>query len=328
MPTAPLRIGVLGAARIAPMALLAPARRTGVAQVVAVAARDGDRARAFAARHGIGAVADDYDALLARPEVEAVYNPLPNSHHAAWTIRALAAGKHVLCEKPFAATAAEARAMADAARLHGRVLMEAFHYRYHALFEQVLAIVRGGEIGALRHVEARFVIPIVQRSDIRWRRDLAGGALMDAGCYTMSMLRHVVGGEPTVTRAAARWTRGGVDRWMRADLRFPGDVTGRLTCSLLTFPPVSIRLAARGERGAVRVFNPVAPQFLNRLTVVTPSGRRAGRVRGEPSYDMQLRAFVAAVREGRPVPTDPPDAIGNMAAIDAVYAAAGRPTPA
>jgi predicted dehydrogenase len=230
----------------------------------------------------------------------------------------------VLCEKPFAATAAEARTMADAARLHGRVLMEAFHYRYHALFEQVLAVVRGGEIGPLRHVEARFMIPILKRDDIRWRRDLAGGALMDTGCYTMSMLRHVAGGEPSVTRAEARWTRGGVDRWMQADLRFPGDVTGRLTCSLLSVPPVSIRLEARGERGVVRAFNPVAPQFINRLTVVTPGGRRAGRVGGEPSYDMQLRAFVAAVRDGRPIPTDPQDAIGNMTAIDAVYAAAGR----
>jgi predicted dehydrogenase len=328
MTVAPLTIGVLGAARIAPMALLAPARRTGVAQVVAVAARDGARARAFAARQGIPSVADDYDALLARPEIEAIYNPLPNSHHAAWTIRALAAGKHVLCEKPFAASAAEARTMADAARLHGRVLMEAFHYRYHALFEQILTIVRGGEIGALRHVEARFVIPIVQPGDIRWRRDLAGGAMMDTGSYTMSMLRHVVGAEPTVTRAGARWTRGGVDRWMQADLAFPGAVTGRLTCSLLSFPPVSIRLEARGERGTVRAFNPVAPQFLNRLRVETPAGTRAERVRGEPSYDMQLRAFVAAVRDGRPVPTDPRDAIGNMTAIDAVYAAAGRPTPA
>ena len=328
MATAPLTIGILGAARIAPMALLAPARRTGVAQVVAVAARDAARAREFAARHGIPTTADDYDALLARPEIEAIYNPLPNSHHAAWTIRALAAGKHVLCEKPFAASAAEARTMADAARLHGRVLMEAFHYRYHALFEQILTIVRGGEIGALRHVEARFVIPIVQRGDIRWRRDLAGGALMDAGCYTMSMLRHVAGSEPSVTRAQARWTRGGVDRWMQAELAFAGGVTGRLTCSLLSFPPVSIRLEVRGARGAVRAFNPVAPQFFNRLRVTTPDGTRAGRVRGEPSYDMQLRAFVAAVREGRRVPTDPQDAIGNMAAIDAVYAAAGRPTPA
>jgi predicted dehydrogenase len=321
---AALRIGVLGAARITPMALLAPARRTGVAEIVAVAARDRERARRFAAHHGIPGVADDYDALLARPDVEAVYNPLPNSHHAPWTIRALAAGKHVLCEKPFAVSAAEARTMAAAATTHGRVLMEAFHYRYHELFAAVLAAVRGGEVGALRHLEARFVIPIVQRTDIRWRRDLAGGALMDTGCYTMSMLRHVTGAEPAVVRAEARWTRGGVDRWMQADLRFPDGVTGRLTCGLLAFPPVAIALDVRGTAGAVHAFNPVAPQFLNRLRITTPAGSRARRVGGEPSYDRQLRAFVAGVREGRPFPTDPADAIANMAAIDAVYAVAGR----
>jgi len=320
----PLRIGVLGAARIAPMALVAPARRTGVARVVAVAARDPGRARTFAARHGIPIVAESYEALLAHPDVDAVYNPLPNSLHAVWTIRALEAGRHVLCEKPFAATAAEARSMAAAGERSGRVLMEAFHYRYHALFERVLAAVRGGDIGPLRHVEARFVIPIVRAGDIRWRRELAGGALMDAGCYAMSMVRHVAGTEPEVTAASARWTRGGVDRWTQADLRFPGDVTGRITCSLLSFPPLAIALVVRGDRGTVRVFNPVAPQFMNRLRISTPNGTRAERVRGEPSYDMQLRAFVAAVRDGRPFPTDPRDAIGNMAAIDSVYAAARR----
>ncbi|HWP65451.1 MAG TPA: hypothetical protein VNO26_06015 [Candidatus Limnocylindria bacterium] len=115
---------------------------------------------------------------------------------------------------------------------------------------------------------------------------------------------------------AARWTRGGVDRWMRADLAFADGVTGRLVCSLLSFPPIAIRLEAVGEQGRMRAFNPVAPQFVNRLSVVSPAGRRALRVRGEPSYDMQLRAFVAAVREGRPVPTDPADAVANMAAID------------
>jgi predicted dehydrogenase len=324
----PLRIGVLGAARITPMALLSPARRTGVARVVAVAARDPARARAFAARHRIPAVAESYDALLANPDVEAVYNPLPNSLHAEWTIRALAAGKHVLCEKPLAATGSEAREMAEAARRHGRVLVEAFHYRYHALFEKLLATVRSGEIGRLEHVEACFVIPIVQRGDIRWRRALAGGALMDTGCYTMSMVRHVAGGEPDVTAASARWTADGVDRWLTAELRFPGGVSGRITCSLLSFPPVRIHLAARGTQGRVRAFNPVAPQFVNRLTVTAPGGTRRERVRGEPSYDMQLRAFVAHVRDGVPVPTGPADAIGNMDAIDRVYAAAGRPTPA
>src|SRR5256712_4397526 len=115
------------------MALVRPAQRVPEATVLAVAARDPERARQFAARHGIPRVHPSYDELLADPEIDAIYNPLPNALHCAWTIRALAAGKHVLCEKPFASNADEARRMADAARAHGRVLMEAFHYRFHPL---------------------------------------------------------------------------------------------------------------------------------------------------------------------------------------------------
>src|SRR5215813_8035826 len=150
MAEQPLRLGVLGAARIAPMALVGPARRVPGVEVLAVAARDRTRADAFAARQRIPRVHPTYEALLADPEIEAIYNPLPNSLHATWTIRALEAGKHVLCEKPFAARVAEAEAMAAAAARTGRVLMEAFHYRYHRLFGRLREILRGGELGALR----------------------------------------------------------------------------------------------------------------------------------------------------------------------------------
>jgi predicted dehydrogenase len=324
MAADPLRLGILGAARIAPMALVQPVRRVGGATVVAVAAREVARARAFAGRHGIPRVHASYDALLADPEVEAVYNPLPNSLHAPWTIRALEAGKHVLCEKPFAANAREAETMAATAARVGRVLMEAFHYRYHALFARMRSILDAGELGRVRHLEAALCIPILRRDDIRWRADLAGGALMDTGCYTMSLLRHLAGGEPEVASARAIWTTGGVDRWLTADLRFTEGRTARLTCALLS--ATLIRASARvvGDAGTLGVINPIAPQFFHRLRVTTTAGRRVERVAGEPSYDAQLRAFVAAVRDGAPFPTDPPDAVANMRAIDAVYAAAGR----
>src|SRR5690242_7541131 len=172
------------------MALIAPARRNLEAAVVGVGARDTVRAATFAARHGIERVYTGYDELLADPGIDAVYNPLPNSHHARWTIRALEAGKHVLCEKPFSATVAEAEAMAEASVRTGRVLMEAFHYRYHPLFGRLRTIIAAGEIGAVRHLEATFCIPLLRASDIRWRADLAGGALMDTGCYAVHLLRH------------------------------------------------------------------------------------------------------------------------------------------
>src|SRR5215468_6163531 len=170
MADGPLRLGVLGAARIAPMALLAPARRVSDAVVLAVAAREATRAGAFAARHRIPRVHPTYEALLADPEVEAVYNPLPNSLHAPWTIRALEAGKHVLCEKPFAASVAEAEEMAAAAKRAGRVLVEAFHYRYHPLFARLRTILDAGEIGTVLHLEAHFCFPLPRPGDIRFRR--------------------------------------------------------------------------------------------------------------------------------------------------------------
>jgi predicted dehydrogenase len=279
----PLRIGVLGAARITPMALLQPARRGGEGIVVAVAARDAARARAFAARHRIPTVHDSYGAMLADPGIEAIYNPLPNSHHASWTIQALEAGKHVLCEKPFSATVAEAETMAQAARDADRVLMEAFHYRYHPLFTRMRSIIASGELGQIRHLEAHFCIPLWRPSDIRYRADLAGGALMDTGCYTVHLLRHLAAAEPEVVRADARWTRGSVDRWLTAELRFPGGRTARLTCALASASIVRMTASVRGTAGRLHVINPIAPQFWHRLRVTSPAGRRTERVSGAPS---------------------------------------------
>jgi predicted dehydrogenase len=325
---APLRVGILGAARIAPMAIIAPARRVEDAVVAAVAARDPERARRFAARHGIARVYPTYEALLADPDLDAIYNPLPNSLHATWTIRALEAGKHVLCEKPIAATVAEAQAMADAAARTGRVLMEAFHYRYHPLFARLRTIIDAGDIGSVRHLEAHLCFPLLLRSDIRWRADLAGGALMDAGCYTVHFLRHLAAAEPVVESASARWTGGGVDRLMEARLRFPDGRTARLTCSLLSSVLLRASASVVGGAGTIGVLNFIAPQFFHRVRVVNPTGTRTEHVAGSPTYDCQLRAFVAAVRNGTPFPTDPADAIANMRVIEAIYAAAGKPRTA
>lgn len=325
MATQPLRIGILGAARIAPMALVAPARNVPDATVVAVAARDPERAGAFATKHGIPRVHPTYDALVADPELDAVYVPLPNSHHARWTIRALEAGKHVLCEKPIAATVAEAEEMATVAARTGHVLVEAFHYRYHPLFARMKAILDGGEIGQVHHLEAHLCFPLVWPNDIRYRADLAGGALMDAGCYPVSILRHLVGAEPEVLAARAEWTRGGVDRFMEARLRFPDGRTGRLTCSLFSWSVLRASARADGSAGRLGVLNPIVPQYFHRLRVVTPAGTRTERVAGPSTYECQLRAFIGAVRDGTPVPTDPADAIANMRTIERIYAAAGRP---
>jgi predicted dehydrogenase len=323
--TTPLRIGVLGAARITPMALLRPARAVPEVTVAAVAARDPARARAFASRHGIARVHASYDALLADPELDAIYNPLPNSHHAAWSIRALEAGKHVLCEKPLAANAAEGREMAAAAARSGRRLIEAFHWRYHPLAARMKAIVDSGELGAIQHVEAAMSIPLVLPNDIRYRYDLAGGATMDVGCYTISVVRFLAGAEPEVVRAEARLAGPNIDRWMTADLRFADGRSGRITGSLFSTSLIKLQAIVRGARGEMRVFNPFAPHFYHRITVRTADGVRRERVPGQATYTHQLRAFANAVRTGAPTPTDPDDSIANMAVIDAVYDRAGLP---
>jgi predicted dehydrogenase len=321
---APLRFGILGAARIAPMALIRPARSVAEAHVVAVAARDGAKARAFANKHGIPRVHDSYDALLADPELDAIYNPLPNGLHCEWTIKALRAGKHVLCEKPIASNAVEAQQMADAARETGRVLVEAFHWRYHPLATRVKEIVASGAIGAPRHYEAALAFPIgLMRNDIRWRWDLAGGAMMDAGCYTVSMLRHMAEAEPEVVGANALSWSPQVDRRMEARYRFADGRSAATLCSMWSRTLLKISLRIEGERGEVRVFNPIAPHLYNRVTLRTPTGTSSERVAGEATYTCQLRAFVEHVRNGTPVPTGPDDAVANMRVIDAVYRAAG-----
>ena len=241
----PLRIGALGAARITPTALLRPARALPEAEVVAVAARDPARARRFAARHGIGRVHASYQALLDDPEVDAVYNPLPHGLHCEWSLRALEAGKPVLCEKPLAANEEQALRMAEAAEKTGLALAEAFHWRYHPLAERMRSVVESGALGRIRHVEAALCIPLPIPGDIRYRLDLAGGATMDTGCYTVSLVRFLAGAEPRVVSAEARLSSPGVDRYMRAELSFEDGRTGRMTCSLFPSTRTPTRRAFR-----------------------------------------------------------------------------------
>jgi predicted dehydrogenase len=325
MEARPIRIGILGAAAIAPMALVRPARAVPEAEVVAVAARDPLRAASFAKKHGVARVHASYDALLADPAIDAVYNPLPNGLHCVWTVRALAAGKHVLCEKPIASNADEAQQMAEAATKSERVLIEAFHWRHHPLAARMREILRAGELGEIRHVEASTCIPMLSPRNIRFRYDLAGGALMDIGSYAVNMVRWLAEAEPQVASAHAKLFAPKVDRWLRAELRFADGRTGRITCSLLSATLLRLQIRVEGSRGSMRVFNPLAPHFYHRLRVVTQDGRRSERVPGDATYTHQLRHFVARVRGAPPGPTEASDAVANMRAIDAIYRAAGLP---
>jgi predicted dehydrogenase len=323
--TAAVRIGVLGAARIAPSALIKPAKDNADVVVAAVAARDSSRARAFAAKHGIARVHESYEALIADPDLDAVYNPLPNGLHGKWTRAALAAGKHVLCEKPFTANAAEAREIADLAAKSDRVVMEAFHYRYHPLALRTEQIIASGELGKLERVEAALCFPLPKFSDIRYNYSLAGGAMMDAGCYAVHMARTFGGSTPEVVSAQAKLRDPQVDRAMTAELRFAEGHTGRVRCSMWSSRLFEITAHVVGERGEVRLFNPVTPQFFHRLSIRSSDGKRVERFPRRPSYAYQLDAFAGAVLRGEPVKTTPADAVENMTVIDAIYRTAGLP---
>lgn len=317
-----IRFGILGAARIAPKALIEPVAKLPGVEVTRVAARDPERAKAFAAEHGIAGVAADYAELVAADDVDVVYNPLPMSLHHEWTIAALRAGKHVFCEKPFASNAAEAAEMVQVAGETGLVLGEAFHYRYHPMFLRILDEVASGRIGRIERVDGRFEVPIGQ-PDIRWDYTTSGGSLMDLGCYPMSWVRHVTGEEPEVVEAEAEVGPPNIDSAIRAELRFPSGATGSVASAMNRGRAIDLVIV--GSEGRLDAANPMAPQMGNQLTITTDAGVTSGPVDGGISYDHMVRAFVDHLVHGAPFPTAAADSIANMAAIDAVYQAAGLP---
>ena len=321
-----IRIGILGAARIAPAALIEPAAEIPEVAVVAVAARDPGRARAFAAEHGIPHAAENYAALIARHDVDLVYVALTPVGHAEWSIRALEAGKHVLCEKPLAMNAREAETMVAAAERTGRHMIEAFHYRFHPLFGRVLEIVRGGQLGAVRAIDAVFDARVADRPDqIRFDPVLGGGAGMDLGCYPIHWARTLAGEEPEVVWAEAAEGPPGIDMAMSADLNFPNDIAARIGCAMAHDRPERhfSHLIVQGDRGRLTVQNPLSPHTGHRLTVESDGNRRSESVDGGTTYAHQL-AHVIDVLASRTAPvTGSADAIANMAVIDAIYTAAG-----
>ncbi len=326
MTTSVVKFGILGAARIAPGALIRPAAKNTEVVVDTIAARDRDRASAYARRHRIPRVADSYQELVSDPGIDAVYIPLPNSLHGKWTLAALAGGKHVLCEKPLTANAEEAEVVAAASRRaaeeSGLVVAEAFHYRYHPLAQRMLEVVESGELGRVREIEAWLCAPIPKKSDIRYQHALAGGAMMDMGCYVVNMVRMLSGEEPEVRSARAKLQSADVDRAMSALLEFPAGHVARVHCSMWSSSLLHVAVKVTGDQGEMRVVNPLAPQFLSWMRIRSDVGRRTEFPDRRPTYAYQLDAFCDAVLRRRPVATTPEDGVANMRVIDDVYRAA------
>jgi predicted dehydrogenase len=327
----PLRLGVLGAARIAELAIVEPARATGT-RLVAIAARDQARASAFAAEHGVERALGCYADVVASPDVEAVYNPLPNALHGTWNLAAIGAGKHVLSEKPFAANAEEAADVAAAAQGSGLLVVEGFHYLYHPVTRRLHELLASGDLGELVRVETTLEIEDPGPRDPRWSLALAGGATMDLGCYGLHAQRVLApwgGGEPELVSARAGERPGapGVDECLEARLRFPSGATGVARWHMAAERrQITYRIV--GSRGEALATNFVEPHLDDRVIIETPAGRHVEHHGTTSSYTYQLEAFVRAVREGAPMPIDVDDAVRNMRLIDECYVAAGlQPRP-
>jgi predicted dehydrogenase len=322
----PLRIGILGAARISELAIVGPARATGD-RLVAVAARDRARAEAFASQHGVERVLGSYVDVVNDPEVEVVYNPLANGLHGPWNLAAIAAGTHVLTEKPFASNAEEAREVRDAAVKAGVTVLEGFHYVYHPVTRRLHDLLASGELGDLTHVEADMVIPAPTEEDPRWSLPLAGGALMDLGCYSLHAHRILApwaGGAPRLAaaRGGERAGRPGVDQWLTAELEFPSGATGIARCNMAGDEPrMTYRIV--GSRGEATAANFVAPHLDDRVIVRTASDERVEQLGKRSTYTYQLEALSAFLQKGFPLPVGLDDAVGNMQLIDDCYRAAG-----
>ena len=321
---------MLGAARISKLSIVDPAAATGT-RLVAVAARNRGRAEEFARTHGVERVHQSYADVIGDPEVEAVYNPLANSLHAPWNRAAILAGKHVLTEKPFASNAAEAALVRDLAHGTSLVLMEGFHYVYHPLMRRLISIVAAGELGAVQHVESTMFMPAPPADDPRWSLDLAGGTLMDLGCYALHaqrVLGDFTGGEPRLLSAtgAERVGSAGVDEWAEVRLQFPSGATGLVRCSMNEGWNMSLRVVGRAGEAFIPDF--LYQKYDDRIIITDGSGQRTENCGDATSYTYQLKTFIAAVRDRAPYRTGADDAVATMTLIDSCYRAIGlQPRP-
>lgn len=316
-----LRWGVIGTAHIADAKVVPAIRASCNGQVQAVASRDPERARSFAARHDVPVAYESYEALLQDASLEAVYIPLPNSMHRDWATRAAAYGKHVLCEKPLGLDAAECEEMRAAGEQNGVKVMEAFMYRFHPRTERVLEMVRSGRIGLIREIRAVFTFVLGTPGDIRLDAALGGGALMDVGCYCVNVARTLTGREPRSVEATARWTGSGVDDRFTGTLRFDEELVAHVECSLVDERCESYRVV--GTEGRIEVPRAFVPGADDAEFLVTEGGRTARlRVPGDDQYRLMVEHFARCVQEDLRPRYEVSEAAANMRVIEALYRSA------
>jgi predicted dehydrogenase len=325
-----LRWGILSTANIAVEKVIPGMRSAKRAEVLGIASRDQGRAEATARQLGIPRAYGSYEALLADPDIDAVYVPLPNHLHAQWGIAAARAGKHVLCEKPLAMTAADAEALVDAGRESGVMIMEAFMYRQHPSWVAVRELVASGRIGRLTAVDSWFSYYLEDPTNIRNIQDVGGGALYDIGCYCINLSRMLFGEEPaSVASTIVRDPASGVDILTSALLVFPAGVA-TFTCATRVEPDQ--RVSIYGTTGRIEIEIPfnIPPDRATRVFViaggdppVAPATEILEFAPADP-YGVEVDRFADAVLDGAPVPVTGEDSVANMRVIERLFAAAGE----
>lgn len=322
------RWGILGTGKIND-ALVHAVRQSGEGEIAAVASRDLGRAAAYAAARGIPRAHGSYESLIADSGVDIIYNSLPNSLHADWSIRALESGKHVLCEKPFALTAPDADRVFGAARKAGRVAADAFMYRHHPRIRRARSLVEEGAIGDVLLVRSRFAFTLGRPENSRWDPRMGGGSLWDVGCYPVSFSRYIFGVMPENVFGSARWTASGVDESFAGVLYFPGGRASAIDCSFVSEYETCAEVI--GTKGELVLKLPFRPDEAGSALWLRQAGGAAVEIPielGEGRYLLEVREIHAQIRDGRP-PVIPPEETRDVIDICAslLYSARSTPTP-
>lgn len=319
-----LRWGLLSTARIN-KALIGPLRTSKRNRLVAVASRSQEKADAYANEKKIERSYGSYEALISDPEIDVIYNPLPNHLHAEWTIKAVEAGKHVLCEKPLALSVAEVDSMTEAARKHNRVVAEAFMYRSHPQTLKVREMVKSGELGKVRAVHGSFTFEMTNPEDYRWDPRMGGGGLWDVGCYPLSYTRTALGAEPLEVFGWQVTGNTGVDEAFAAQLRFPEAVLAQFDCSVRV--PYHVFMEIVGEVATLSIPHPFNPGGRESLFLTKKEKTTSIPIKGPEPYVSEVEDLADAILLGKPTTVSLEDSRANVAAIQALFESANTGQP-
>jgi xylose dehydrogenase (NAD/NADP) len=311
-----LRWGFLSTARIN-KALINPLRVSKRNQLLAIASRFQDKADAYARKNKIKRAYGSYQELLADSEIDVIYNTLPNHLHAEWTVKAVQAGKHVLCEKPLALSVEEVDAISDAAEKYGKVVTEGFMYRTHPQSTKVKEIVDSGRLGKVRLVHGSFTFVLTDPDEFHWNPEMGGGGLWDVGCYPLSFMRMVLAAEPQEVYGGQVTGPTGVDELFTAQLRFPNDVYAQFDCSLKI--PYHVFMEIIGDEGTLMVPKPFNPGTREALYLIKGGKTEAIAVKGSEPYISEVEDMADAILLGQPPRISLADSRGNVAAIQALF---------